>query len=154
MNVTLRRATMDDAQLLWDMQRAAFRALYERYRDEETSPYTEPLEKTRARLAQPVTHYYVILADGQPVGGLRIRDFGPGKDKILGPLYVLPERRGEGIAQRAIRLAEDIHGGTGWFLDTIEQEKGNCHLYEKLGYRRTGGSHAVNERMTLVDYQK
>ena len=153
MNVTLRRATMDDAQLLWDMQRAAFRALYERYRD-EGSPYLEPIESTQGRLMQPVTHYYVILADGQPAGGIRVRDFGAERDKILGPLYVLPERRGEGIAQRAIRLAEDIHGGTGWFLETIEQEKGNCHLYEKLGYRRTGGSHVINERMTLVDYQK
>ena len=153
MDVTLRKATMDDAQLLWDMQRTAFRALYERYRD-EGSPYLEPIESTQGRLMQPVTHYYVILADGQPVGGIRIRDFGAERDKILGPLYVLPERRGEGIAQRAIRLAEDIHGSAGWFLDTIEQEKGNCHLYEKLGYRRTGGSHAVNERMTLVDYQK
>ena len=153
MNVTLRRATMDDAQLLWDMQRTAFRALYERYRD-EGSPYLEPIESTQGRLMQPMTHYYVILADGQPVGGIRVRDFGAERDKILGPLYVLPERRGEGIAQRAIRLAEDIHGGTGWFLETIEQEKGNCHLYEKLGYRRTGGSHVINERMTLVDYQK
>ena len=153
MDVTLRKATMDDAQLLWDMQRTAFRALYERYRD-EGSPYLEPIESTQGRLMQPVTHYYVILADGQPVGGIRVRDFGAERDKILGPLYVLPERRGEGIAQRAIRLAEDIHGGTGWFLDTIEQEKGNCHLYEKLGYRRTGGSHVINERMTLVDYQK
>ena len=153
MDVTLRRASMDDAQLLWDMQRTAFRALYERYRD-EGSPYLEPIESTQGRLMQPVTHYYVILADGQPVGGIRVRDFGAERDKILGPLYVLPERRGEGIAQRAIRLAEDIHGGTGWFLETIEQEKGNCHLYEKLGYRRTGGSHVINERMTLVDYQK
>lgn len=153
MDVTLRKATMDDAQLLWDMQRTAFRALYERYRD-EGSPYLEPIESTQGRLMQPVTHYYVILADGQPVGGIRVRDFGAERDKILGPLYVLPERRGEGIAQRAIRLAEDIHGGTGWFLETIEQEKGNCHLYEKLGYRRTGGSHVINERMTLVDYQK
>ena len=153
MDVTLRKATMDDAQLLWDMQRTAFRTLYERYRD-EGSPYLEPIESTQGRLMQPVTHYYVILADGQPVGGIRVRDFGAERDKILGPLYVLPERRGEGIAQRAIRLAEDIHGGTGWFLDTIEQEKGNCHLYEKLGYRRTGGSHVINERMTLVDYQK
>lgn len=153
MNVTLRRATMDDAQLLWDMQRKSFRALYERYRDER-SPYLEPIESTRGRIAQPETHYYLILADGEPVGGIRIRDFGVEKDKILGPLYVLPEHRGQGIAQRAIRLAEDIHGGAGWLLDTIEQEAGNCHLYEKLGYRRTGGSHAINERMTLVDYQK
>ena len=154
MDVTLRRAAMDDAQLLWDMQRTAFRAIFERYRDEETSPYTEPLEKPRARIAQPGAVYYVIEVDAESVGALYVRDKGDGSVKKLGPLFVLPERRGEGIAQRAIRLAEDMHGGEGWFLDTIEQEAGNCHLYEKLGYRRTGGNHVINERMTLVDYQK
>lgn len=26
----------------------------------------------------------------------------------------------------------------GWILNTILQESGNCHLYEKIGYRKTG----------------
>ena len=41
-----------------------------------------------------------------------------------------------------------------WRLDTIKQEKGNCHLYEKCGFIRTGGERIVNENMTLVDYEK
>ena len=49
---------------------------------------------------------------------------------------------------------EELHGADKWALDTILQEKGNCHLYEKLGYRQTGATHVVNERMTLVDYVK
>jgi hypothetical protein len=34
------------------------------------------------------------------------------------------------------------------------QERGNCHLYEKLGYRQTGQTHAINDKMTIVYYQK
>jgi len=73
---------------------------------------------------------------------------------VLGPLHVLPDMRGKGIAQRAIGLVEEIHGSENWLLDTILQEAGNCHLYEKMGYRRIGISQIVNERMTLVLYKK
>lgn len=37
-----------------------------------------------------------------------------------------------------MREAERLHGATGWELSTILQEQGNCHLYEKMGYHRTG----------------
>ena len=50
--------------------------------------------------------------------------------------------------------AEKIHGDTGWELDTILQEAGNCHLYEKMGYRQTGKTTVINDKMTLVFYQK
>ena len=39
-------------------------------------------------------------------------------------------------------------------LDTILQEEGNCYLYEKLGYKRTGKIEHINERMDIVYYEK
>ena len=77
-----------------------------------------------------------------------------GKYKFLSPIFIMKEFRGRGYAQQAMQLAEEIHGGSGWKLDTILQEEGNCHLYEKLGYRQTGEVKVVNERMTLVFYHK
>lgn len=41
-----------------------------------------------------------------------------------------------------------------WRLDTIKQEKGNCHLYEKCDFVRTGEEIVVNKKMTLVKYVK
>lgn len=41
-----------------------------------------------------------------------------------------------------------------WELDTVLQEVGNCHLYEKLGYRRTGREEIINEKMTIIFYEK
>lgn len=41
-----------------------------------------------------------------------------------------------------------------WFLDTIKEEAGNCHVYEKMGFVRIGAEREVNERMTLVHYEK
>ena len=39
-------------------------------------------------------------------------------------------------------------------LDTIQEEAGNCHLYEKIGYKKSGRTEVINERMTLVFYEK
>jgi ribosomal protein S18 acetylase RimI-like enzyme len=51
---------------------------------------------------------------------------------------VLPQYQRLGIAQKAIRMVEALHGSSNWELSTILQEKVNCRLYEKMGYRQTG----------------
>lgn len=45
-------------------------------------------------------------------------------------------------------------GNENWELDTILQESKNCYLYEKMGYCRTGKTEVINERLTLVFYEK
>ncbi|MDE6739198.1 MAG: GNAT family N-acetyltransferase, partial [Lachnospiraceae bacterium] len=72
----------------------------------------------------------------------------------ISPLFILPEFRGQGIAQKAIRMCEELHGSEGWELETIRQEPKNCYLYEKMGYRRTGEEKLINEKLTLVFYEK
>lgn len=64
------------------------------------------------------------------------------------------EFRNKGIAQKTFDEIEKIHGNENWKLDTILQEKGNCHLYEKLGYKKTGIIENINERMDIVYYEK
>lgn len=41
-----------------------------------------------------------------------------------------------------------------WKLSTILEEKGNCYLYEKLGYHPTGKIQVINDRLTLIFYHK
>ena len=49
-------------------------------------------------------------------------------------------------------IGED--GQRGDFLDTILQEKGNIHLYEKLGYKRTGKIERISYLMDIVYFEK
>lgn len=149
------RANIQDAENLWRMQIAAFKDLYAKYQDAETSPFTEPLEKVIMRLSQPDTYYYYIQVEDTIVGAIRVVDTkAPGKYKIISPIFILPEFRCRGYAQRAIKIAEELHGYTMWKLNTILQEIRNCALYEKLGYVKTGEVHIINTKMTLVDYKK
>ena len=34
------------------------------------------------------------------------------------------------------------------------EEAGNCHLYEKPGYKKTGKTQTINEKMILVFFEK
>ena len=153
MEITLVRANIQDAENLWKMQIAAFQDLYAKYQDPETSPATETLEKTMTRLEQPYTYYYYIKVEDCIVGAMRVIDHKEdGKYKFLSPIFIMKEFRGRGYAQQAMRLAEEIHGSSGWELDTILQEKGNCHLYEKMGYKQTGETKVVNESTTFSTF--
>lgn len=149
------RMGTEDAFRLWKMQVEAFAGLYKKYQDTETSPAAETVEKVRMRLEQPFTYYYWIRQNGVDVGTVRVVDKGESCiPKRISPLFVLPTYRNRGIAQRALRAVEELHGRSGWELETILQEKGNCYLYEKMGYHLSGEQKVINEKMTLVIYKK
>ena len=148
------RATEADAQRICHLQQLAFAALLETYQDGELNPANESPERIRQKLRQPETYYYFIEAEGETVGGIRVVVPTDHRPKRISPLFILPEFRGRGYAQEAILLAEQRHGADHWSLDTILQEPGPCHLYEKLGYRKTCQTKVMNHKMTLVFYEK
>ena len=149
------KAGIDDAEQLWKMQVKAFQDLYEKYQDAETSPATETIDKIIMRLNQPFTHYYFIEENGVIAGAVRVADRQEeGAAKRISPIFIMKEYRNKGYAQKAIQLVEEIHGSSNWELDTILQEKGNCYLYEKMGYYQTGKTETINDKLTLVFYRK
>lgn len=154
MEICLVRALLNNAEEIWQMQKEAFAGLLEKYQDFETNPANESLEKTIFRLKQHDTYFYFIQFDGKNVGAVRVVDSKDNRRKRISPIFILPEFRGKGIAQKAIILAEKIHGSENWELDTILQEKGNCYLYEKMGYQNTGETKIINDKLTLVLFRK
>ena len=136
------------------MQVEAFKSLLEVYQDYDMSPAAEGLDKVMARFEQSWTKYFFIEAEGKDVGAIRVVDKQDGSRKRISPLWIMKEFRGRGYAQDAIRAVEDLYGKDNWCLDTILQEKGNCHLYEKMGYHKTGQIEHINERMDIVFYEK
>lgn len=154
MEVTLVRAGKEDIRTVWEMQVEAFTGLLQKYGDVETSPASEPLEKVEARFGKPGSVYYFIMAEGRKVGVIRVVDLKDGSRKRISPLWIMPEFRNRGYAQLAMKAVENLHGEHCWSLDTILQEEGNIHLYEKMGYRRTGMSVNINDKMDIIYFEK
>ena len=154
MSITLRKAEREDLQKIWQMQVEAFKGLLAKYKDYDMSPAAEGIDKIVARFEQPWTTYFFIEAEGEDVGAIRVVDKKDGSRKRISPLWIMEEYRGKGYAQDTIRAVEALYGEHYWELDTILQEEGNLHLYEKMGYHRTGKTDKINERMDIVYYEK
>ena len=154
MSVTLRQAKRDEVQKIWEMQIEAFRELLDKYQDYDLSPGAEPVDKVIARFEQPWTKYFFIEAEGTDVGAIRVVNKNDGSRKRISPLWIMKEYRGKGYAQDAILAVEELYGADYWCLDTILQEKGNCHLYEKMGYHQTGRVEHINDKMDIVFFEK
>jgi len=143
-----------DAEIIHAMQIKSFMPLLEKYQDYETSPVNEPIEKIINKINQSFTDYYIIKSGSLDVGCVRIVKKSD-KHYRVGIIFVLPEHQGKRIAQEVFQILEQIYyDANGWELDTILQEKSNCHLYEKVGYRQTGEMKIINDKLTLVFYKK
>lgn len=153
-DVTLRKAAREDIGKVWKMQTEAFRGILEKYRDYDTNPAAESVERVTARFDMPGSIYYFIEAEGEDVGVIRVIDLEDGTRKRISPLWIMPGYRGRGYAQLAMKEAERIHGADNWSLDTILQEEGNLHLYEKMGYKRAGVPRKINDNMDIVFFEK
>ena len=148
------RANVSDCDKLWNMQIEAFRDLLEKYKDYEISPGNESKERIKAKLSEPFTYFYYIYFEDDLVGAIRVVDKKDGSRKRISPVFIMKEFRNKGLAKKTFEEVEKIHGNDNWKLDTILQEEGNCHLYEKLGYKRTGLVEKINERTDIVYYEK
>ena len=154
MCIDLKPIAREDIETVWKMQVEAFSDLLEKYQDYDMSPAAEDMDKVLARFEQPWTTYFFIMANNEKVGVVRVVDKKDGSRKRISPIWIMPEYRNKGYAQQAILAAEKKYGSNHWCLDTILQEKGNLHLYEKLGYHQTGRIDRVNDRMDIVYYEK
>ena len=154
LQLTLMPIVREDVETVWKMQVEAFSDLLEKYQDHDMSPAAESIDKVLARFEQPWTTYFFIMANNEKVGVVRVVDKKDGSRKRISPIWIMPEYRNKGYAQQAILAAEKKYGSNHWCLDTILQEKGNLHLYEKLDYHQTGRIDRVNDRMDIVYYEK
>lgn len=154
MKVELVQAGLPDAQTIVDMQKKSFQKLLKTYRDYETTPGAEDIQKIIAHMEQRETQYYFIRHNQMNVGAIRVVCMDGGTLCRISPLFILPEEQNNGYAQAALRLVESMYRPHTWTLDTILEERRNCHVYEKAGYRQTGEVKTLKKGMHLVRYEK
>ena len=153
MQITLGRATIENAEEIFEMQRVAFAPLLEKYGDYHTNPAAESLETVKSRLKSDNTFTYFILLDDIKIGAIRVKV----QDNICNfkQILILPRYQHNGYARQAMSLAEGLFPqAEHWELDTILQEKRLCRLYTNAGYIPTGKIEKINEKMSLIYFSK
>lgn len=154
MEVRLEKATAKDAQSIFDIQVKAFNPLLDKYKDYETNPANEMIDRVITRINRTDGGFYKIFADNILVGAICVH----WKEDVqfwISPMFILPTYQGKGIAQKSIILIEEMFPqATSWELATIVEEDRNCYLYEKMGYVKTGVRKKLNGNATLIYYKK
>lgn len=144
----------DIADIVHDIQKRSFKQLLDKYHDYDVNPAMESIDIVKEKMDRANTTAYIFKLNDVNVGWVRVTELAEVTYKISA-LCVLPEYQNRGIAQEALKQIESHYPkAQKWILDTILQEKGNCHLYEKLGYKKVGDLIPINEGMTLVSYEK
>ena len=133
MIVSLRRADLGDAELIHQMQIAAFAPLLEKYQDYEYSPAMETLERTVYRMSLPVADHWLILLGSHPIGAIGIGRY-EGVLKLK-RLFILPEYQNQGFASELVAKVcyETAVRGHKIYLFYLDPVAG--HVYRKVGFR-------------------
>ncbi len=134
------------------MQKKCFKPIYEKYYD-ETNPCKESLSKFVSRTTKPSFQMYWIVDNSTKVGQIWVAT--KNNTAKLARLFVLPKFQNKGYATAAIIDIEKLYSQYyHWQLDTIKEEKRNVHLYQKLGYKPCGKEKIVNDKMTIIEFEK
>ncbi|MFD2212024.1 GNAT family N-acetyltransferase [Virgibacillus halophilus] len=154
MGVSLVKAIESDAHSVLEIQIKAFSPMLEKYKDYETNPANETIDRVIKRINRSDGSFYKILVDNKLVGAICVF-WKKDKQFWISPMFILPAYQGRGIAQQAIILTEEMFPqAASWELATILEEDRNCYLYEKMGYKQTGISKKINNNTTLIFYKK
>ncbi len=150
MEVTIRRARADEAEVLFEIQRAASLAGLGHVFPADRFPY--PDEAVRANweavVAEPGRHALVAETDGEATGAAAI------EGDWLNGFYVRPERWGSDVAPALHDAALELIRGSGaasahlWVLEANTRARS---FYERRGWRENGTTRVVEYPPHPVD---
>ncbi|WP_315460082.1 GNAT family N-acetyltransferase [uncultured Streptococcus sp.] len=148
--IRLEQAQAKDLEVIISIQRASFKAIYDKYHD-EYDPYVEDEERIRWKLVErPNSFYYFVKKDDEIIGFLRVLTNDGQTKAWLGTAAILPKYQRKGYASKGIYLLEEEFSTvTQWDLCTVFQEESLVKFYEKCGYHQTH-TESEQEGMDMV----
>ena len=136
--ITIEKAQAKDLEAIISIQRASFKAVYDKYHD-EYDPFMEDEERIKWKLVdRPYSFYYFVKDGAEIVGFLRLQTNAEQTYGWLGTAAILPPYQRKGYGTEGIRLLEETFPMIiDWELCTILQEEPLVNFYEKCGYHQT-----------------
>ncbi len=161
MSISIKITNPSEAEELSQIQKAAFKPLYEKYHD-EGNPFLRGPEDILRRLNK-FNRHFTILYDDKVVGGVFYRLYGKRSpsDEIdageyyLARIYIHPDYQNKGIARDAILLCEKEFPDAGfYYVDFPEDMEKNRRCYQSAGYCDTGDRICMEGAPALAMFKK
>lgn len=161
MSISIRITSPSEAEELSQIQKAAFKPLYDKYHD-DGNPFLRGPEDILRRLNK-FNRHFTILYDEKIVDGVFYHLYGKRSpsDEIgageyyLARIYIHPEYQNLGIARKAILLCErEFADAKFYFVDFPEDMEKNRRCYKKAGYCDTGERICMEGAPALAMFKK
>ncbi|OZV10646.1 hypothetical protein CIW83_19170 [Tissierella sp. P1] len=151
MEIKIQRTRINEAEILLDIQKKAFKEDLEKYEDYDTSPATEPIEKLIRKINN--SFHYTVFLDDIIIGGIEVRKLSD-TQFYLNRLYLSPKYQNKGIGAKLMEFIEsEFSEALEWTLSTPYMNYRNHYFYEKFGYEKIS-EHTITEKLILFDYIK
>jgi ribosomal protein S18 acetylase RimI-like enzyme len=115
-------------------------------------------DRLAQRMADPATGVTVADRDGTAVGFSTIRPGDEPGHGHISNLFVDPDHWGEGIGRELLARAERLMRERGWSVGELSTQSLNARarrLYERAGWRDTGGRHPHEEDgLEMAEYER
>jgi len=161
MSISIKITSPSEAEELAQIQKAAFKPLYEKFHDAR-NPFLRGSEDILRRLNKSNRHFTILL-DGKIVGGIFYRLYGKRgpideiaeNEYYLARVYIHPDYQNKGIARKAILLCEkEFADAKTYYVDFPEIMEKNRRCYQSAGYCETKERITVEGAPALAVFKK
>jgi len=130
-NLQIKRAPVQDAEAILDLQKLAYLSEAEIYNNKSIPPLTQTLEEIRAEFGNQI--FLKALIDERIIGS--VRAYQTEGTCHIGRLVVHPKFQNRGIGSRLMHAIEGAFDNAKRLeLFTGDNSARNLYLYHKLGY--------------------
>lgn len=151
MDIKISKSNLKETEPLLKIQTEAFKKDLKRYKDYDSSPAAESLDFFKYRMNHSL--HYTIYIDEKIAGGICLLKVADSHYRLF-RIFLDPKFQNKGLGTKILSAMEkQFPKVKKWSLDTPKDNERNRHFYEKFGYKQTGEM-KVNERLTLIEYEK
>jgi len=153
--IFLEKTNEQDIKKVYELQKLAFKELYNKYQDEE-SPIHEPISSIQEKYSRPDNYFFNINdQENNTIGYIRVVIDEEEKNGWLSQIAINPSYDNKGYGTKAIELVEEVFNSVQeWALCTILQEEKLIHFYSKVGYIKLNNIQNIQENMDIVFFKK
>lgn len=135
--IKIEKALIEDAKILLEVQKNAFKKYALKYGDFDSNPYNMSLHRMEFNIKYRFGQYYKVIDEenGEIIGGIFGFELDQKEIMKIAQFYLLDNYQSLGYGSMVLKYFIDNNNQVEkWYVDTILQEEYNVEFYKHAGF--------------------
>ena len=135
--IKIEKALIEDAKILLEVQKNAFKKYALKYGDFDSNPYNMSLHRMEFNIKYRFGQYYKVIDEenGEIIGGIFGFELDQKEIMKIAQFYLLDKYQSLGYGSMVLKYFIDNNNQVEkWYVDTILQEEYNVEFYKHAGF--------------------